>query len=178
VRRVIEWYKHVEADTARDYSVGCILLQSPFFLTREEWFSGPDWHKPIVQEKGYTTDEEVGDQLWREAQVRLQSQAVPSQEAPETVEELRFGQPQTVLPRFGQGAFRVIVTDGHKRQCALIASHVLHVLDAAHIRPYSLGGPHIPSNGLLRQDVHTLFDRGYLTGTPDCRVRGQSPSER
>jgi putative restriction endonuclease len=44
-------------------------------------------------------------------------------------------------------------------------------LDAAHIKPYSLGGSHNPSNGLLlRQDIHTLFDRGYLTVTPDYRV--------
>ena len=58
-----------------------------------------------------------------------------------------------------------------KRQCALTNSHVLHVLDAAHIKPYALGGSHSPSNGLLlRQDVHTLFDRGYLTVTPDYHV--------
>jgi putative restriction endonuclease len=83
----------------------------------------------------------------------------------------RFGQPQTVLPRLGQGAFRVIVTDVYRRQCALTNSHVLHVLDAAHIRPYAEGGSHVPSNGLLlRQDLHTLFDRGYLTVSPDYRV--------
>lgn len=59
----------------------------------------------------------------------------------------------------------------YKRQCALTNSRVLHVLDAAHIKPYSLGGSHSPSNGLLlRQDVHTLFDRGYLTVTPDYHV--------
>jgi putative restriction endonuclease len=76
-----------------------------------------------------------------------------------------------VLPRLGQGAFRVIVTDVYKRQCALTNSHVLHVLDAAHIRPYADCGSHNPSNGLLlRQDVHTLFDRGYLTVAPDYRV--------
>jgi putative restriction endonuclease len=76
-----------------------------------------------------------------------------------------------VLTRLGQGAFRVIVTDVYKRQCAVTNSHVLHVLDAAHIRPYAQGGTRRPSNGLLlRQDVHTLFDRGYLTVTPDYRV--------
>lgn len=76
-----------------------------------------------------------------------------------------------VMPRLGQGAFRVIVTDLYKRRCALTNSHVLHVLDAAHIQPYSEGGTHSPSNGLLlRQDVHTLFDRGYLTVTPDYHV--------
>lgn len=69
------------------------------------------------------------------------------------------------------GPFRVIVTDAYKRQCALTSSHVLHVLEAAHIRPYSDGGSHSPTNGLLlRQDVHTLFDRGYLTVTPDFAV--------
>jgi putative restriction endonuclease len=75
------------------------------------------------------------------------------------------------MPRLGQGAFRVIVTDVYQRQCALTNSHVLHVLDAAHIRPYADGGSHNPSNGLLlRQDVHTLFDRGYLTVSPDYHV--------
>jgi putative restriction endonuclease len=45
------------------------------------------------------------------------------------------------------------------------------VLDAAHIRPYAEGGSHNPSNGLLlRQDLHTLFDRGYLTVSPDYHV--------
>jgi putative restriction endonuclease len=28
-------------------------------------------------------------------------------------------------------------------------SHVLHVLDAAHIKPYSEGGEHAVNNGLL-----------------------------
>jgi putative restriction endonuclease len=33
------------------------------------------------------------------------------------------------------------------------------------------GGPHALSNGvLLRQDVHTLFDRGYLTITPEHKI--------
>ncbi len=37
-------------------------------------------------------------------------------------------------------------------------------LDTAHIKPFSSGGPHEPENGLLlRSDLHTLFDQGYLT---------------
>ncbi len=43
-------------------------------------------------------------------------------------------------------------------------------LDAAHIRPYSDGGVHEVSNGLLlRRDIHSLFDAGYVTVTPDNR---------
>jgi len=76
-----------------------------------------------------------------------------------------------VLPRLGQGAFRVIVADSYLWRCALSSSHILHILDAAHIRPYASGGTHSPANGiLLRQDVHTLFDRGYITVTPDFRI--------
>jgi len=45
------------------------------------------------------------------------------------------------------------------------------VLNASHIKPYSQNGPHEVRNGLLlREDLHTLFDRGYLTVTKDYRV--------
>src|SRR5881296_3568769 len=43
----------------------------------------------------------------------------------------------------------------------------LPVLQAAHIKPYALDGPHALNNGLLlRSDLHTLFDQGYLTVDP------------
>jgi len=84
----------------------------------------------------------------------------------------RFGTPQLMLPRLGQGSFRVLVTDAYKRRCAFTDSPVLHVLEAAHIKPYSDGGPHAVNNGiLLRQDVHTLFDRGYITSRPNIASR-------
>ena len=39
------------------------------------------------------------------------------------------------------------------------------------IRPYAEEGPHLVSNGLLlRSDIHTLYDDGYLTVTDDLRV--------
>lgn len=44
------------------------------------------------------------------------------------------------------------------------------VLDAAHIKPFSLVKEHSLSNGLpLRRDIHKLFDDGYVTTTPDRR---------
>ncbi len=77
-----------------------------------------------------------------------------------------------VLPRLGQSSFRVVVADVYKRRCAFTGSPVLHVLDGAHIRPYTREGPHDVRNGiLLRQDVHTPFDRGYITVTPAYRVQ-------
>ncbi len=171
MRRRIEKYRRVEPGVSPDYSVGCILLQSPFFFSREEWFPVPEWHRSIVRGKGYSTDEEIGRRLWADVQLRLQAHALGAMEPELVTDGLRFGQPQTVLPRLGQGAFRVIVTDVYRRQCALTDSHILHVLDAAHIRPYSEGGSHDPNNGLLlRQDIHTLFDRGYVTVTTEHAV--------
>jgi putative restriction endonuclease len=39
------------------------------------------------------------------------------------------------------------------------------------VRPYAEGGRHELANGiLLRSDLHTLFDRGYVTVTPDYRL--------
>jgi putative restriction endonuclease len=172
MRRRIEKYRRVEPGSASDYNIGCILLQSPFFFPPEEWIVVSDWPRQTVQGKGYSTDEEAGRRIWAEVSFRLQARAALPVFEPELVPNTpRFGQPQMVMPRLGQGAFRVIVTDVYNRQCALTNSHVLHVLDAAHIRPYAEGGSHSPSNGLLlRQDLHTLFDRGYLTVSPDYHV--------
>jgi putative restriction endonuclease len=83
-----------------------------------------------------------------------------------------FGEPISIRPRLGQGSFRVLVTDTYERRCAVTREKILPVLQAAHIRPVSRGGLHRIDNGvLLRSDVHTLFDRGYVTITPDQRFR-------
>ncbi|WP_296645161.1 HNH endonuclease, partial [Roseinatronobacter sp.] len=82
----------------------------------------------------------------------------------------RWGEPQLVRPRLGQGAFRVLVTDIYRRRCAITNERTLPALEAAHIRPYADGGLHEASNGLLlRRDVHSLFDSGYVTVTPELR---------
>jgi predicted restriction endonuclease len=61
--------------------------------------------------------------------------------------------------------------DAHQRRCAFTGSPVLHVLEAVHVRPVTADGPNDVQNGILfRQDVHTLFDRGYITVTPEYRV--------
>jgi len=48
----------------------------------------------------------------------------------------------------------------------------LQALEAAHIKPVKEGGQHETTNGiLLRSDLHKLFDRVYVTVTPDHRCR-------
>ncbi|MCL5744341.1 MAG: HNH endonuclease, partial [Acidobacteria bacterium] len=86
------------------------------------------------------------------------------------IESNGFGRPQIVLPRLGQGLFRVLVTDAYSRRCAITGERTLPVLEAAHIKPYSIVQRHEVSNGLLlRADLHNPFDGGYLTVDPKDR---------
>jgi putative restriction endonuclease len=63
------------------------------------------------------------------------------------------------------------VTDAYGRACAITEEHTLPALEAAHIKPYGDSGPHAVYNGLLlRSDVHRLFDKGYITVTPELRI--------
>jgi len=169
MRTRVERYRRVPPSPTEDYNVGCILLQKPFFLPRENWITLPEWSRNIVRGKGFDTEVEPGKSLW--TRVEAFAQAAPALEPVTEYAGSRFGSPQTVLPRLGQGSFRVMVTDAYQRHCAVTRSPILYVLDAAHIKPYEAGGPHSLSNGvLLRQDVHTLFDRGYMTITPEHKI--------
>ena len=157
---------------ADDYQFGCILLESPFFFDREDWIPLPDWKREIVRGRGFESEGD-GREIWQrvEALIRIPAQ----EERPIEGSQPRYGDPVTVFPRLGQGSFRLIVMDSYNRRCAFTNSRVLHVLEAAHIRPYSSGGTHEPSNGiLLRQDLHTLFDRGYMTVTPSHQIEVSS----
>src|ERR1700734_2628456 len=128
-----------------------------------------DFSLNIVQRKGYDSeDRTTGKLLWKAITERLASRAAANEDlgpaAIAVVESERYGQPVIVRPRLGQGTFRVIVTDAYERRCAITGERTLPVLEAAHIKPYSSGGPHEPENGLLlRSDLHTLFDQGYIT---------------
>ena len=163
-------YRNSSPTGTTEEVIGCILLQQPFFFDEPEWIPVSDWAQSIVRGKGYDTAEVRGNEIWTEVQNRL-ANPVPVPDESVAMAEERFGKAQIVLPRLGQGGFRVIVADIYNRSCALSSSHILHILDAAHIRPYAQGGTHSPTNGLLlRQDIHTLFDRGYITVTPEYRV--------
>jgi putative restriction endonuclease len=172
MRARIERYRRV-SKSRDDYNVGCILLQSPFFLARDEWIPLREWSKPIVQGKGFDSESEPGQSLWIEVQSALSAStaALPVDATGRDESSPRFGSPRTGFARLGQGSFRVVVTDAYDRRCAFTDSPILYVLEAGHIKPYSEGGPHEVQNGILmRQDFHTLFDKGYVTVTPEYRV--------
>jgi len=152
------------------YEVGCIMISQPVFFGRDEWVADhTDWH-PRIQ-GGKTIDLSRGDGQCILAGC-LAHTARLRQEAEPLVHELRrFGTPLTVLPRLGQGTFRIAVTNAYGA-CAVSSEHSLPALEAAHVRPYADGGEHALANGLLlRADIHCLYDAGYVTVTPHYRFR-------
>jgi putative restriction endonuclease len=174
-RRRISKYRRLPIGPQEDPNIGCIVLAEPFFFPQELWIQTPsDFSLNIVRGKGYDTEDIVGGTLWQDVVDRIaQCSVFRNDESAETkaiIETSRFGKPVTVLPRLGQGAFRVLVTDAYGKRCAFTRERTLPVLEAAHIKPYAAGGRHELSNGLLlRSDLHKLFDLGYVTVDPGTR---------
>ncbi len=174
MRSRIEKYRRAPAESHEDYTIGCILLEQPFFLPEEIWIPPPpDWHPNIVQGKTYDLRATPGRSLWRQVEEAIRAKD-PQQPWPaewRDPDAPRYGEPLLVRPRLGQGSFRILVTDAYQRRCAVTSERVLPVLEAAHIRPYAHGGEHRVDNGLLlRSDLHTLFDRGYVTVTRELHL--------
>jgi HNH endonuclease len=152
-----------------DPDIGCNILNAPFFWEERDWVAvPPDWSPNIVRGKTYDTAAPAGLRLWNQVEARFAEQSLSVLTADEGA---RYGADYLTRARLGQGAFRVLVTEAYARRCAITGERTLPVLEAAHIRPFAEAGPHVLSNGLLlRSDLHTLFDRGYVTVTGDHHV--------
>lgn len=164
MRAMIARYREVDLEKQNDFHIGCRILTQPFFLPEDRWIQVPrSWSPSIMTYKRYSTEEAEGLELWKKLSREL-AIVHPDEKTPAE----RWGKPRIIRPRLGQGAFRSEVVDAYGRRCAVTRERTLPALDAAHIRPYSEGGEHEISNGLLlRRDIHSLFDRGYVTVTPD-----------
>lgn len=164
--------KYQKGDVGHDPTIGNIVLTQPFWFERERWIPTPsDWPMSTVQGKGYDALEGRGFEIYAQVQERLGT-PVETVGAAETI--ARYGRTE-VNYRLGQGGFHVLVTDAYQRRCAITGESTLPVLQAAHIKPYATEGPHALENGLLlRSDMHTLFDRGLLTVTPELRLEVSS----
>jgi len=164
-----------------DPEIGCIMLRDVRFFDPEEAMAAPPgWSGNIVQGRSYDLASAEGSYiedvlqrlLWR----RLGAEA--EIENPTVVGEV-FGPPRLAPTRMGQAAFKALVQEAYGRRCAVTGDKIVPVLQAAHIRPVTESGENRVDNGLLlRSDVHTLFDRGYLGVHPYTRQLMVSPRLR
>lgn len=156
-----------------DVPIGCIALMAPFFLSRHQWIDlPPDYPKHAQMGKSYDAESGVGRDLYERVLAAIPKPPLEFREAPTAPVSDMFGVPILVKRRIGQGGFRILVTDLYDRRCSVTGEATLPVLEAAHILPVSRGGIHSPDNGLLlRSDIHTLFDLGYVTIDKSHRFR-------
>lgn len=152
-----------------DPEIGCILLTEVVFAPPgSELPLPPGFPMMATRGRGY----EPGDQAWSNiedafATLMLQAQ-IPSLRPDSDALLYLPGSPRGRVEgaywvRRGQRWFASKMMTTYGRQCAISGSHISPTLQAAHIRPVAREGRHDVTNGLLlRSDVHTLFDAGYL----------------
>jgi putative restriction endonuclease len=152
-----------QKDASTDDVIGCFVLSQPTFFSNA--IPQPeDWPPSLQGGKYYSPDDVVGQCVWRDVSIALSVRQTPIAASAFG----RYGQPSLQPMRLGQGAFRKLVLDAYGRRCAVSGEHTVPVLQASHIRPFAEIRKHEVTNGLaLRSDVHTLFDQGYVTVTPD-----------
>jgi putative restriction endonuclease len=175
MRSRIAHYRRLPIRPDENPAIGCVMLAEPFFWPREAWIPCPsDFSLNTVQGKGYDSEEGTGRSLWEAVVDRLETFEAPKLEPGTAIvaalDSKGYGKPQIVLPRLGQGLFRILLSDTYGWRCALTGEKTLPVLDAAHIKPYSIAQRHELSNGLImRSDLHRLFDAGYVSVEPSER---------
>lgn len=161
-------------------TIGCLILSNPIFFDESDWLdTPPDWQANVVSGKKYDSNVGYGKKLWEGVETLLYKYRL--YDSPKAVKTQfviaekrlndRYGAEVLTRVRLGQSAFRIMITDAYQRKCAITGERTLPALDAAHIKPYDRSGPHSISNGLLlRSDIHKLFDKGYLTISPEYIV--------
>jgi putative restriction endonuclease len=149
----------------------CIILRDVHFFSESEWQpwgEEDEWRRNIVAFKSYELDQGPGARLAAILRNGVPPEFAPAYAPLTTDDRQRVEVLQTL--REGQGAFRVRVLDAYNRRCAVTGERSVPVLDAAHIQPYLGPASNHIQNGLsLRTDIHRLYDKGYVTVTPELR---------
>jgi putative restriction endonuclease len=159
----------------RPAPIGCTVLRDAVFWPASRWIPwgvAQGWQANIVQGKTERDPDRVA--LLMAAMREDHAQPPPDLVAPK-FELAQLDQRQWAMrgqiAREGQGTFRLRLLKAYG-QCAITGEHTPVVLDAAHIQPYFGPQSNHPQNGLILTKVfHALFDAGYVTITPDMKVR-------
>jgi putative restriction endonuclease len=182
MRARIAHYRRESVQPGDDPEIGCVFVRDvTFFPPGLAYDPPPDFAANVVQGKGY----DMGTPAYRGyfadlMQLVLGRSIEIDLSRPWHDTGPVFGDPRLAPYRLAQGSFRAVVLDAYGGHCAITGTKIRPVLQAAHIRPVTDGGENRLDNGLLlRSDVHTMFDSGYLGLTPSYellvspRLRGE-----
>ncbi|HEY6276409.1 MAG TPA: HNH endonuclease [Streptosporangiaceae bacterium] len=173
MRARIGRYRQTLIGTGEDPVIGCLFVRDVRFFPEDATVAPPPQFAPnIVQGKSYDlADPAVAPYFAGLVQRILGAMVELDFGRPWHRPGPVFGDPRLAPYRLGQRSFNAVVLDAYHRRCAISGTHIPPVLQAAHIRPVTKGGEHRLDNGLLlRSDIHTLFDRGYLGVDPHFRL--------
>lgn len=175
MRSRVGQYRKQPIGPMEDPTIGCVLVRDTrFFRSNETADPPPEFASSVVQGKSYdlanTRWSGYFDELLRRV-LDVGSDIDLDLARPWTRSGPVYGDPRLSPQRLGQQAFQAVVLDAYSRRCAITGDKIRPVLQAAHIVPLPVGGEHRLDNGLLlRSDVHTLYDRGYLGVDPKRRL--------
>jgi putative restriction endonuclease len=172
MRARVGHYRRESIRQGMDPPIGCIFVRDVVFFPADGVAEPPpDFAANIVQGKSYDLAVQPARDYFEELLRRLLGSQLDSGLSTWQRPGPVYGDPRLVAPRLGQRAFQAVVLDAYSRKCAITGDKIVPVLQAAHIRPLPAGGEHRLDNGLLlRSDVHTLYDRGYLGVDPNHRL--------
>ena len=172
MRARVGHYRRGPIGEGLDPSIGCIFIRDVVFFPADGVAEPPpDFAANIVQGKSYDLAMQPARGYFEELLRRLLGSRLDAELSTWQRPGPVYGDPRLVAPRLGQRAFQAVVLDAYSRRCAITGDKIVPVLQAAHIRPLPAGGEHRLDNGLLlRSDVHTLYDRGYLGVDPKHRL--------
>lgn len=168
----IAHYRRTPLAPGEDPPIGCVFIRDVRFFPPDEVAAPPpEFARNVVQGKTYDLSSPSVSGYFREL-IRMLGVTVQIDfSEPWHRQGPVFGDPRLVPQRLGQNAFQARVLTAYERRCAITGSKIQPVLQAAHIQPVTRGGEHRLDNGmLLKSDVHTLFDRGYLAVDPKFRL--------
>jgi HNH endonuclease len=163
MRQRIGRYRRSPLEPGEDPVIGCVFVRDVVFFDPEPEPAPPGWAANIVQGAGFDTEDLAVRPYFDILLSRVLGATVEVDSSGWHRPGPVYGDPRLVPQRLGQRAFQGVVLNAYGYRCAVTGDRIRPVLQAAHIRPLPRGGEHRLDNGLLlRSDVHTLFDRGYL----------------
>lgn len=166
-------------NTQSGVEIGCIILENVFFL--DKWIQEPaDWGKSIVSGKKYSTETEIGADLYHRVNEGIKSKQKSDIEIIEEIETevsnlALEGKERVALvkTRVNQGIFRERLLKKY-HTCCLCKVENQALLTASHIKPWVASNSEEKldaENGFLLCPNHdALFDGGFISFEDDGTI--------
>lgn len=173
MRERIARYRREPIGPRDDPEIGCVFIRDvTFFPDGMAQDPPPGFALNIVQGKGYDMGESHVERYFADLMQLVLGQPIDIDlSQPWHAHGPVFGDPRLAPYRLAQRSFKAVVLSAYHGHCAITGNKIRPVLQAAHIRPVTKGGENRLDNGmLLRSDVHTMFDNGYLAVGPQHKL--------